>query len=300
MASETSSSRSAKRVSVHPLCIATICDHFTRVSVGGSRLPRDSPVVGLLFGVQTDLEISIHDASDANYTVEKGMIHVNKVDVERSRALLTAVYPNYELLGWYALGNEPTPIHMAVHSTMMPFNESPLFLLMNNTPQIANQLPLTIFESEVHLVGEVPTPCFVELQFKLATHQAERVAVDQVTKISSVDGASAVEVQNQSITVSLNTFKGKLDFLIFVLKCMKQERVPVDCDLLRKASKICQQLPVVGATDFQESFIHDLSESFLITYMSAVTKTTSSMSELTDKYHKLYGDRLAKTSGGRF
>ncbi len=39
-----------RRVGLHPLAIVGISDHFTRVKMGGSRAPADSPVFGLLFG----------------------------------------------------------------------------------------------------------------------------------------------------------------------------------------------------------------------------------------------------------
>lgn len=44
------------------LAIVTICDHCTRVKVGGSKQAADSRILGLLFGVQDGLQASIMDA----------------------------------------------------------------------------------------------------------------------------------------------------------------------------------------------------------------------------------------------
>eukprot|EP01036_Dinobryon_divergens_P016469 gene16469-22337_t len=62
--------KSSRKVGIHPLAIASICDHYTRVSVGGSKLPKDCPVVGLLFGVQDGQDISIFDGTEAIYEVK--------------------------------------------------------------------------------------------------------------------------------------------------------------------------------------------------------------------------------------
>ena len=62
-------SDSAKIIKMHPLSIASICDHYTRVNSGGSRLKKNDPVVGLLFGTQNGLNVDIIDASDAIYEV---------------------------------------------------------------------------------------------------------------------------------------------------------------------------------------------------------------------------------------
>ncbi len=40
-------------IKIHPLAIIGISDHHTRVVMGGSALPRSSPVVGLLFGLSS-------------------------------------------------------------------------------------------------------------------------------------------------------------------------------------------------------------------------------------------------------
>jgi hypothetical protein len=81
------------------LAIASICDHYTRVAAGGSKMPSNSPVIGLLFGVQNGLDISIIDASDAIYEVVGGVVVLNSVEIEKKKVLMTAVFTTYELLG---------------------------------------------------------------------------------------------------------------------------------------------------------------------------------------------------------
>ena len=45
-----SSGLPARSIKIHPLAIIGISDHHTRVVTGGSALPKEAPVVGLLFG----------------------------------------------------------------------------------------------------------------------------------------------------------------------------------------------------------------------------------------------------------
>ena len=67
-------SASGRVIRVHPLAIASICDHHTRVTQGGSIFQKDAPVVGLLFGTQKGLVVDIVDATDAIYTVQDGKV----------------------------------------------------------------------------------------------------------------------------------------------------------------------------------------------------------------------------------
>jgi hypothetical protein len=58
-----------KRIFMHPLAIASICDHHTRVAMGGSLFKPTDPAIGLLFGTQSGLDVEIIDATDAIYSI---------------------------------------------------------------------------------------------------------------------------------------------------------------------------------------------------------------------------------------
>lgn len=63
----------APTVTIHPLAISAICDHYTRVRAGGSTIPTNAPVMGLLFGTKPQGEkssASIFDATDVFYEVD--------------------------------------------------------------------------------------------------------------------------------------------------------------------------------------------------------------------------------------
>ena len=261
-------------------------------------MPRDAPVVGLLFGVQSGLDISIFDATDAIYEVSptgpggEAAVVLNAEEIEKKRKLWTAVYANYEMLGWYTLttGSQVSPAHMAIHRDMVAYNEAPLFLLMNSAPAAdAKQLPLSIYEAEMHMIHDAPTQIFVEIPFKLETAQAERVAVDQITKITPTEGASTLEVQNQSLTTSLRVLGKKIAVLCRAVQLMHEGAIPMDHTVLRKASKICQQLPAIDSSAFHEQLSHELVDTLMMTYLSSATKSTAALVELTDMYSMTYG-----------
>ena len=266
------------------LAIASICDHYTRVAAGGSRMASNSPVIGLLFGVQNGLDISIIDATDAIYDVVGGVIILNSPEIEKKKRLFTAVFASYELLGWYTLtnGNQVLPVHMTIHRDMMAFNEAPLFLLMNHAPDPnAKQLPLSIYEAEMHLIQDAPTQIFVDIAFKLETAQAERVAVDQITKVIPTEGVSTLEVQNQSLITSLRILEKKIAVITKLVRSMQEGTVPVDHSF--------QQLPAIDSDNFQGQFLNEMVDTLMMTYLSTSTKATSNLTELSETYSKVYG-----------
>jgi COP9 signalosome complex subunit 6 len=62
------------------------------------------------------------------------------------------VFPSYELLGWYACGYDVGETHVALHTQMSAYNESPIFLLINpnGVSPDAKELPVNVFISDYH------------------------------------------------------------------------------------------------------------------------------------------------------
>lgn len=148
--------------------------------MGGSLLPNDAPTIGLLFGSVTQQDddkgtesTSLHviDATDAVYTYasESTLLSLDIKQIINKRDLWVQVYPTQPLLGWYAIGSEVTPLHMAIHRDISALVDSPddcLMLLMDpNAQSQAKQLPILLFELQgaSQQAGEV----FEEMPFKV-------------------------------------------------------------------------------------------------------------------------------------
>ncbi|CAN0414460.1 unnamed protein product, partial [Hapterophycus canaliculatus] len=97
------------------LTVITISDHHTRVSTGGGAQEAGGRVVGLLFGSQNGLDVSIYDAMEVACTaVGADGLELNEALVEKQKDLYTAVYPMYEILGWYTVGTEVTELDLGI------------------------------------------------------------------------------------------------------------------------------------------------------------------------------------------
>ena len=75
-----------------------------------------------------------------------------------------------------------TPSH---YSQFTDFNESPLLLQLDPAASLrktTKELPIAIYESELHMVNDQPTQLFVKVPYKIETGEAERIAVDHVAK----------------------------------------------------------------------------------------------------------------------
>jgi COP9 signalosome complex subunit 6 len=73
-------------------------------------------------------------------------------------------------------------------------NENPLYLLIDakGAAPPAKELPVYVFESEVHLVNESPVTQFVKLGYKIETVDAERISVDHIARVIQASGTGSM------------------------------------------------------------------------------------------------------------
>ena len=139
-----------KALKVHPLALIAITDHHTRVVTGGSALSPGAPVIGLLFGHQDGLTVSVLDAAEMEHSFAAAAADPSidfgcgseeeqaqhRAGLKTKIELHRKVFPTHEVVGWYRVSSDgdggPTEQDLRTNNgRMRDMNESPLFLLMN-------------------------------------------------------------------------------------------------------------------------------------------------------------------------
>lgn len=276
------------------MVIASACDHYTRVVQGGTLQARDSTIVGALFGTRTSSSgsgtvLSINDTTDVLTELSsQGIEKVTESEIQKKVRLWTAVYTQYELLGWYTFSDKVTPAHVALHDSITPFcKASPVFLLFQTTVSKAeiDKIPLNTFMLE-NIQG---SRVFVETPFRTVSYEVEKIAVNQITNAIPRHGLSQLEVQNQSLHTSLKILDSKVATMMQVLEQMKDGKLKMDHSLLRSAQKICSALQAnVTDEDVQTEIDKQLSDSLMITYLSAVQKSNRDWKEIYEVHERTY------------
>ncbi len=210
--------------------LINVSDHFTRTKAN-SASPSGVRVLGCLLGSQTGRSIDISNSFEIKF--ETGPAGVSTIDIpfllkkqeqcETDRPCMHAcirpcicpmqrrplthrlvptarrhadkmVFPKLDLVGWYATGEEITDADVAVNQKIMEYNESPVMLLLNTRIDLTRKdLPITLYETEMHVVDGCPVHQFVQSEYTVETSDAERIGVDQVAKILPSGSASSSE-----------------------------------------------------------------------------------------------------------
>ncbi|KAH3756324.1 Mov34/MPN/PAD-1 family protein [Pelomyxa schiedti] len=276
-------SKSALSVSLHPLVLLTISDHFTRASLTGARR-----IVGAILGTQKGREVEVYNCFELIAAITDQ--NITSIDIDFLKKKLDQfkkVYDNYDFLGWYTTGSSPLPSDVEIHKQLLSVNENPLLLMLDTAAAAATttkDLPLFLYESEVHLVDKQPKMVFAPAQYRISTAEAERIGVDHVAHVSK-SGTSGSQ-----LTPHLRGMGGAIKMLNLRVKALLRYidatiagSVPVDHDVLRQISSLCHMLPTMDSLQFSTEFMEECNDAMLVTYLAVMTKVAHSMSEVVEK-----------------
>lgn len=321
-----------KKVSVHPLAIVNMSDQYTRITCGGSALPKDAPVVGLLFGHSTN--------SKDNKGNVLQILDADDIPTDRSEAAATqvslhhAVFPLHDVVGWYRVGNsdEPTAEDLRLTKELKEHygNNKPFFFSLlqvkENMGENSNmkddtgnddeeELPLTLYEVQVHdnaavLVG-------VE-SWSLQTSEAERIAVERVVREQpqqdlKAGGAKDAEEDMStpqpsqyvnymtSVQSSLQAMDDRIKVIVDYLERMGKGEIPPNYSLLRQIQGLTLQLGPLQQAAGEPANANSAAppDAELFAHLSAVAKTVQSVHSYTEKFRTLHENRPSGTREGR-
>ncbi|XP_022848340.1 COP9 signalosome complex subunit 6a-like isoform X2 [Olea europaea var. sylvestris] len=314
-----SSSSSGLTFKLHPLVIVNISDHYTRIKsqslppsttphapsasnvadAESSSPPQQSPrVFGCVIGVQRGRTVEIFNSFELLFDP---LTHsLDRAFLEKKQELYKKVFPNFYILGWYSTGSDAQESDMLIHRALMDINESPVFVLLNPSINPAQKdLPVTIFESELHVIDGIPQLIFVRSGYTIETVEAERISIDHVAHLKPSDGGSAATQLAAHLTgihSAIKMLNSRIRGLNHYLLAMQKGDVPVENSLLRQVSSLLRRLPAIESEKFQDDFLMEYNDTLLISYLAMFTNCSSTMNELVDKFNTAY-DRQSRRGG---
>jgi len=285
-------------VKIHPLVVSAACDHFTRNSLGGSVLPFNAPVVGLLFGTAVGGIFTVCDNTDVVLENVNGEDVMSPADIERRKRLWTTVYQQYSLIGWYAFGNIGLqPLHARFHASIQSYVADPIFLLFESNPvkgDVAN-LPIQAFRTNpvtsASAAASAGIKMLTPLEFKIDSSDVEKIAIDEIINAVPLGNGTAVENNNHNLITSITALEIKINAIISsLLKLKENGGEQVKPEILRQAFAICQALQRMNSQENTRLIQEEATNCSTALYMSTVTKSYAAVSELSVLYAMLYNN----------
>ncbi|KAG1473937.1 hypothetical protein G6F56_000656 [Rhizopus delemar] len=285
-------SSSGLSISVHPLVLLNISDHYTRTKLQYPTVVENGRVFGALLASQSGRDIDIVNSFELFYrTVENESETLDKPFLLYKLEQLKQVFPALDFMGWYTIGAQPTELDLKLHEQFLTVNESSLFLQLNPAALTngTKQFPIDIYEPIMDMAeGGHTRLAFIKASYKLETGEAERIAVDHVAKPSSTTSDTIIShLTTQRNAIAM--LHSRIQFLHQYLQDMNAGLVPIDHDILRQISSTCKRSTVLEKQAFQNQFSTEYNDVLLVAYLASITKGLNSVNDLTDKFNLVNG-----------
>eukprot|EP01133_Synstelium_polycarpum_P015587 gene15587-18518_t len=254
---DKSASSTGLQVELHPLVIINVSDHYTRTKVEKNVTDANAPrVFGVLLGLQNGRNVEICNSFELVLTAEKTL----DLDyLKKKNEQFKKVFATYEILGWYSTGTVVTKDDLTIHKQVLELNESPIYLMLDTVAAFTQQfkdLPITVYESELHIVNEQPTTLFVKTGYKIQTGEAERIGVNHIAKVTpSGSEGSSLTSHLFSMQNAISMLTARVKFLRQYLQAVKDGKVAHDHGTLRQIASLCNTLPAINSEEFNNTFL---------------------------------------------
>ncbi|KAG4079277.1 hypothetical protein HA402_007000 [Bradysia odoriphaga] len=274
-------------VSLHPLVIMNISEHWTRLRAQeGSR----QQVLGALIGKQTGRNVEVMNSFELKFEIVDGAILVNHAYYTTKEEQYKQVFSDLDFLGWYTTGDAPSEQDIHVHKQICQINECPIMLQLNPSIRSIDHLPVALYESIIDIVHGEATMLFVPLTYTLATEEAERIGVDHVVRMSTNDVGEKSVVAEHLLTQysAIKMLHSRVKVVLEYIKSVENGTLQPNHEVLREAYSLSHRLPVVQGSTFREEYYTQSNDVALITYLGSLTKGCNDMNNLVNKFNVLY------------
>ena len=170
------------------------------------------------------------------------------------------VFSDLDFLGWYTTGGVPSERDIALHKQICTLNESPVLLKLDPFGKHTD-LPVSVYESVIDIINSQVTMLFIELEYTLATEEAERIGVDHIAKHTSSSTlvqsvvSDHLNAQYSAITLLHNRIRVIYDFMKLVREESKGgSGLRRNNEILRDIQSLCNRLPVINSPNFYKEF----------------------------------------------
>lgn len=308
-AGEDKQSSSGLEFKLHPLVLINVSDHFTRFKANGPDGAPPPTVMGCLLGIQDGRSVDVVNSFEMRFNPqgEGGGWEVDTAFLLKKQEQYKTVFPKQDIVGWYCTGSQLEEQHMAVHRTMTAYNEGPVFLLLNPAIDASRKdLPVDVYETELHVLEGVAQTIFVRANYSMETSDAERIGVDQVAKILASGKATGTE----QLTAHLTGLHSAIKMLCGKLAVVKEQMDGIAAavaagdvseyphELVRQVNSLVSSLPALDNPAFKKEYLVEFNDTLATLLLAGVTQSLNGLSDLTDKFGVAFERTARRGRGG--
>lgn len=274
-------------VSLHPLVIMNISEHWTRTK---AQEGRPAPVYGALIGKQNGRDIELMNSFELDYNMIEGCVVIDRDYYNTKEEQFKQVFSDMDFLGWYSTGDQPSAVDIAVHRQITEINESPLFLQMSPGQQNSTDLPVALYESVIDMINCSARMLFVKLPYTLATEEAERIGLDHVARIAGSNDQTTSKAGDHLLAQhsAIKMLASRVRLVLEYVKAVDRGELEHNHEIMRQIRALSHRLPVLESGRFKPEFYTQCNDVALMALLGTVMKSANNLNQFVNKFNTVY------------
>jgi len=283
-------------VTVHPLVLLSVVDHFNRMSKIGNQ----KRVVGVLLGSwSTKNELDISNSFAVPFDEDEKDPTVWFLDhqyLEQMYAMFKKVNAKERILGWYHTGPKLHPNDIAINDLLRKYCSQSVLVIIDAKPNRIG-LPTEAYRAveEVHDDGTPTTKTFEHVPSEIGAEEAEEVGVEHLLRDIK---DTTVGTLSQKITNQLMGLKGlemKLNDMHKYLQQVADGKLPMNHQITYLLQDIFNLLPDVTNPQFVKSINVNTNDQMLVVYTASLIRSIIALHNLIN--NKINNKEVEKREG---
>merc|ERR1711923_323128 len=285
-------------VTVHPLVLLSVVDHFNRMSKIGNQ----KRVVGVLLGSwssKTYLDISNSFAVPFDEDEKDPTVwFLDHQYLEQMYAMFKKVNAKERIVGWYHTGPKLHPNDIAINDLLRKYCSQSILVIVDPKPTRIG-LPTEAYRAveEVHDDGTPTTKTFEHVASEIGAEEAEEVGVEHLLRDikDTTVGTLSQQITNQLL--GLKGLNGKLRDMVSYLEQVADGKMPMNHQITYLLQDIFNLVPDLTTTNFVKSINVNTNDQMLVVYTASLIRSIIALHNLIN--NKINNKEAEKREGSK-
>lgn len=282
------------KVTVHPLVLLGVVDHFNRVGKisGGQKR-----VVGVLLGALRGSILDVSNCFAVPFEEDLADPNVWFLDhdyLENMFAMFKKVNARERIVGWYHSGPKLCTNDIKINELFRKYTPNSVLVVVDVKTNESDGIPTEAYIAveEVHDDGTPTTKTFDHLLSEIGAEEAEEVGVEHLLRDIKDSSLGSLTQRINAKLAGLCGMLHQLDEIHNYLQLVTSKQLPINYQVMYKLQDMFNLLPDVELSDMVRSLNMTSNDQMLNIYVACVMRAILAL-------HDLINNKLANRESER-
>lgn len=280
------------KVTVAPLVLLSVVDHYNRVGASGKKR-----VVGAILGDRVEKGesgvgcefVRVTNSFAVPFEEDSRNSDVWYLDhnfIEGMQDMFKKINAKEKLLGWYHSGPRLRGADMAINEAFKRFVPNPLLLIVDAEPQTVG-IPTDAYYAtdEIKANGTSSGRTFNHVPSSIEAEEAEEIGVEHLLRDVRNAAAGTLATRISQQLSSLQGLNRRLQDIAIYLDKVLDGKLPVNHDILGELQDVFNLLPNLSSTqneNLERAFTVKTNDQLMIVYLSSMVRAVIAFHDMID------------------